>query len=821
MRKKTILSLALAFATLLHGGVPVRWTAETSRVQPVSLDAFRGDTLDLECTLKNYGQPVRLGAATASLMWQTNGMGAAWWQTNATVSAGGVVRATWSPSMDPGAATVAFFLPIQTADGANYRAAGAIRFRPSPGADSQIVALPQPGGTLDFGSYQLVNAPWATLEAANAAIEAAVTSATGALVIPPAVDLGPYATTGYVAGAITSATGAIVIPPPVDLGPYATTGQVAEVVQASENALAAQVYAVSNAAMQRAEMGAYATVQQVADAIAGIAIPSLDGYATQGWVADYVASNAPSVNLDGYATQAYADAAASNALAQAEAQIPSLDGYATQGWVADYVASNTPNPNLDGYATQAYADAAASNALAQAEAQIPSLDGYATVQQVADAVAGISLPSLDGYATTAYADAVAANAQAAAEAQIPSLDGYPTQQQMVDYVDDRMAQGVTVQVSTTRLETPDGLIWQDATGVVWQAEAIIGWYGEIWTNNAAYSPTSTGVTMAVTFAPAGPNAWTNALFGTITNVYFDGGAMMAWYTPAGVQHADSIAPLDSTNLTFNLLYPENWDALGTNVYASLSLLRGPIGISATNAIRQVAYTDGPGPDAPASGPADMLSDGTNTITAARDVYKVDELHELSGWSYTIDPPTGLTISDVRWEPYAEPDTYILYFNGGTDGGHGGPDYYVIGNENATELQYTGDFSDDEAPDGGWTVTFTRSVISTPVTNHVGRLALTNDVLSAASAMESTAQLRWRRDGTACAVTVAGDGTLSADTSTWTEGQCVLAVITLATGAGVADDIVLVGYDPWPRDQAFVACCFRIGNYVYVVPTVTL
>ena len=795
MRKMAILSLALAFATLLHGGVPVRWTAETSRVQPVSLDAFRGDTLDLECTLKNYGQPVRLGAATASLMWQTNGMGAAWWQTNATVSAGGVVRATWSPSMDPGAATVAFFLPIQTADGANYRAAGAIRFRPSPGADSQIVALPQPGGTLDFGSYQLVNAPWATLEAANAAIEAAVTSATGAIVIPPPVDLSPYATTGYVAGAITSVTGALVIPPPVDLEPYAIKTDVAGDMQTLSNNLAT---AFSSA------------------------IPSLEGYATEVWVANYVASNTTPVDLSSYASRSYADAAASNAQATAIAAIPSLSGYATQNWVGDYVASNTTPPDLSSYASRSYADAAASNAQATAIAAIPSLAGYATQSYVADYFAtNYTPPDLSSYASRSYADAAASNAQATAIAAIPSLAGYPTQQQMVDYVDDRMAQGVTVQVSTTRLETPDGLIWQDATGVVWQAEAIIGWYGEIWTNNAAYSPTSTGVTMAVTFAPAGPNAWTNALFGTITNVYFDGGAMMAWYTPAGVQHADGIAPLDSTNLTFNLLYPENWDALGTNVYASLSLLRGPIGISATNAIRQVAYTDGPGPDAPASGPADMLSDGTNTIYASRDVYRLVATNYYTAWTWTISPPATEPAFSIYWgpdSPYAEVAelTHQWYFDGGIATASG-PYNALGGTLDSTNLVYQSSF----ASTTNYTVTFARSLISTPVTNYVGRLALTNDVLSAASAMETTAQLRWRSDGTACVVTVAANGTLSADTATWTEGQCVLAVITLATGASVDANIVLVGYSPWPRDQAFVACCFRIGSSVYVVPTVTL
>ena len=460
----------LAVAFLLCGaalaGVPVRWTAETSRVQPIALDAWRGDTLALECTLKSYGQPVALGAATASLMWQTNGMGTTWWQTNATVSADGVIRATWSPSMDPGAPAVAFFLPVQTGDGASYRAAGTLRFRPSPGSGSQIAQLPQPGGTLDFGEFNLVNAPWATLEAANEAISAAVTSATGALVIPPPVDLTPYATTAYVSGAITSATGALVIPPPVDLTPYATSDSVALAVQTASNDLSRDIQTAFNSASNRtdlieanlsaeitsstnnlrsglinnisesaAESRAYAdSVASNAQRSAIAAIPSLSGYATESYVSDYFATNYTPPDISSYASRSYADAAASNAQANAIAAIPSLVGYATESYVADYFATNYTPPDLSSYASRSYADAAASNAQATAIAAIPSLAGYATEQFVSDYFAtNYTPPDLSSYASRSYADAAASNAQAAAIAAIPSLSGYATEQYVSDY----------------------------------------------------------------------------------------------------------------------------------------------------------------------------------------------------------------------------------------------------------------------------------------------------------------------------------------------------------------------------------------------------
>lgn len=93
--------------------------------------------------------------------------------------------------------------------------------------------------------------------------------------------------------------------------------------------------------------------------------------------------------------------------------------------------------------------------------------------------------------------------------------------------------------------------------------------------------------------------------------------------------------------------------------------------------------------------------------------------------------------------------------------------------------------------------------------------------SVPSAPEVTSALRWRADGTACIVAVAAGGTLTADTSNWTEGQAVMAIITLADGAGIEQGIELVGYGTWPVGTPFVACCYRIGLTVFVVPSTTL
>lgn len=701
----------LAVAFLLCGsalaGVPVRWTAETSRVQPIALDAWRGDTLALECTLKSYGRPVTLGAATASLMWQTNGMGSAWWQTNATVSADGVIRATWSPSMDPGAPAVAFFLPVQTGDGASYRAAGTLRFRQSPGAGSQNAELPQPGGTLDFGEFNLVNAPWATLEAANEAISAAVTSATSALVIPPPVDLTPYATTGYVAGAITSATGALVIPPPADLTPYATTGAVAQAVQTASNALAGQIQAVSNAAMPRAEMGAYATQADVSTAIAGIQIPSLAGYATQSYVADYFSTNYTPPDLSSYASRSYADSAASNAQAAAIAAIPSLSGYATQSYVADYFATNYTPPDLSSYASRSYADAAASNAQAAAIAAIPSLSGYATQSYVADYFAtNYTFPDLSSYASRSYADSAASNAQAAAIAAIPSLAGYATETYAQNAASSAASDALSAAQAyardlswgasegNTRLVSLDGTIWQDATGTVWQVSYIYGWQGTVLNLPNTISD-------AIKFYPVSNGVWTA---GGSTNVCWDG---MSWSLELTntITYADGSPTQSATNLTFTTSFDQYY------------LYYLPVAL-ATNPVDHVLYASASGDAATADralsiGTPTRWTDATGCVWEV--VYRYDD-----DWVADSSRITQVSWTSAEYEEY--PDIWTISFV--VDGSIYASVYANPPGTTQTNFTISASGWEDKY-EGAFNFNIYRSPHT--ITNLVGRVALTNDL----------------------------------------------------------------------------------------------
>ena len=161
----------------LPAAVPLRWTVETSRAQVAQFEAYRGETLDLEATMKSYGSPLAT-PAQPSLYWQTNGMGAAWWTAPATAS-GNVLRATWSPTNDCGGTVYNCFIG---GPGATYRAAFRLRMLPSPGFTPNHIPLP----TVKAESDPVFSAWLATNEFSSAGVDTnavlgLITSATNEL----------------------------------------------------------------------------------------------------------------------------------------------------------------------------------------------------------------------------------------------------------------------------------------------------------------------------------------------------------------------------------------------------------------------------------------------------------------------------------------------------------------------------------------------------------------------------------------------------------------------------------------------------------------
>ena len=162
----TILTAALT-AVCAHAAVPLKWTVETSRVQPVTFESYHGETLELEATLKSYGKPITNDLQGARIYWQTNGMGSAYWSAPASAS-GNVLRATWTPAMDTGANAVYGFIGVA---GEIYRASFQLRMRSSPGAVPNELELPRKH--IDFAEVEVKNAPWASATIVHAVFAAA------------------------------------------------------------------------------------------------------------------------------------------------------------------------------------------------------------------------------------------------------------------------------------------------------------------------------------------------------------------------------------------------------------------------------------------------------------------------------------------------------------------------------------------------------------------------------------------------------------------------------------------------------------------------
>ena len=156
----------------LLAAVPLRWTVETSRAQPAVFEAYHGESLDLAATLQSYGKPVEIDPqAEWHIYWQTNGMADAWWSAPVPppVPGRGVVTATFTPDMDPGAPAVNGFIG---SPGNNYRAAFTIRFRHAPGATPNTLTKPVP--ILDLANTTVINAPWPTDETIKAVVREVV-----------------------------------------------------------------------------------------------------------------------------------------------------------------------------------------------------------------------------------------------------------------------------------------------------------------------------------------------------------------------------------------------------------------------------------------------------------------------------------------------------------------------------------------------------------------------------------------------------------------------------------------------------------------------
>ena len=155
--KIPILALILAPLAAFAVDRPLHWTSDISRVADMRFDAMHGDALDFKVDFNAHGKPVDLADLDATLYWQTNGMGSAWWSAPGAIS-NSTARALFPSSADPGDKTLNFYLALSDGSNVVYGASARVTFRNSPGISPNMIAPPIV--TIDFNTIEVLNSPY-------------------------------------------------------------------------------------------------------------------------------------------------------------------------------------------------------------------------------------------------------------------------------------------------------------------------------------------------------------------------------------------------------------------------------------------------------------------------------------------------------------------------------------------------------------------------------------------------------------------------------------------------------------------------------------
>ena len=182
-------ALAAALLAPVFAGVPIKWTVESSMVEPQAITAYHGEALELTATLKSYGSDLDLSGKTANLYYRSLSMpDNLYWIAPASAN-GNVLSATFDGTMDPGEPRLVGFIGVQ---GEIYRAAFTIRLLAAPGFTPGTQNLPTK--TLDFSYLDVENSPYPTFsEAAGIATNATIATVTRAFIEALGISGGDHA----------------------------------------------------------------------------------------------------------------------------------------------------------------------------------------------------------------------------------------------------------------------------------------------------------------------------------------------------------------------------------------------------------------------------------------------------------------------------------------------------------------------------------------------------------------------------------------------------------------------------------------------------
>ena len=128
----------------------------------IDLTVMHGESIELNIGITINGEPWTSTSNTIEMLWQDPSMGDSWYTTTASRT-GSTVTVDWKGSFDTGAELYRWFIRLKgPGDDQSYRIFGKFRMIKSPGFVPN--QLPKPTSTLDFSSFEVVNAPYYTKE---------------------------------------------------------------------------------------------------------------------------------------------------------------------------------------------------------------------------------------------------------------------------------------------------------------------------------------------------------------------------------------------------------------------------------------------------------------------------------------------------------------------------------------------------------------------------------------------------------------------------------------------------------------------------------
>jgi hypothetical protein len=154
------------------------WGVDVQQHTAVQRTYKQGESVTMQISLRDGLKPLDLTGATARWYWYTNANANVWWTNAAAIPApkAGLVTAQWTPAMDVGAASYAYWVGIWMPGATSplWRVTGTLRLLTSPGFTPN--ALPMPVRTLDFAAITITNAPWVTSADFSSALQSIETN---------------------------------------------------------------------------------------------------------------------------------------------------------------------------------------------------------------------------------------------------------------------------------------------------------------------------------------------------------------------------------------------------------------------------------------------------------------------------------------------------------------------------------------------------------------------------------------------------------------------------------------------------------------------